>query len=432
MGRCRNHSVVFLQRALTLVAALFVLAACHNDIDVVVSPPPESINGSGLYTLMSSDIEREFYVSLPSNYDPDADALPLLIALHGAGDSIEGWMAGGFQGDGLLNLTADEAIMVIPNARLNVQNRRIWDPSNETDYIFFLDLLAELDQLITYDDRRIFITGHSAGALMTHELGCRYGDIIRGIAPSAGSITSSLTPRCVGSTAVLQIQSEFDLIVPLSIVTDTRDLWALYNGFDPAISGDGITEPCIDYSLGASPYPVQWCLHDSMEADGHAWWSQADQAIWDFFTGLSIEDPTTDPPEGGGNDNLTLLFPTTLTATIEFPADLAPIVRAGMFLYPAGFELPISGAPQRILNGDIDFGEVVPGTQATYDIPVSLPDESLLPQDYTLVLAVYVEGGTFPIPTPGVDHNVIYDLTVNDSTTPIVISDVLVLEPVLP
>ncbi len=429
MGPSPDRLVGPLQRAFTLIVILLALVACHSDDYFVVV---ESINESGLYTLTSSDLEREYYVSLPANYDPDADALPLLIALHGAGDSIDGWMAGGFQGDGLLNLTAGEAIMVIPNARLNVQDRRIWDPGTETDYIFFLDLLAELDQLITYDERRIFVTGHSAGALMTHELGCRYGDIIRGIAPSAGSITSSITPRCIGSTAVLHMQSEFDSIVPPSVVAGTRDLWLLYNGFDPDAFSDGLTDPCIDYSLGTSAYPMLWCLHDTIESDGHAWWSEADQTIWDFFTGLSIEDPTTDPPPGGGNDNLTVLFPTTLTATIDFPLGLAPVVRSGMFLYPAGSQLPISGAPQQILNGDIDFGVVVPGTQVTFDIPVQLPSDSLLPNDYSLVLAVYVEGGSFPIPTPGVDHNINYELTVTDSTTPIFIPDTLFLEPVLP
>jgi hypothetical protein len=36
-----------------------------------------------------------------------------------------------------------------------------------------------------------------------------------------------------------------------------------------------------------------------------------------------------------------------------------------------------------------------------------------------------VEGGTFCIPTPGIDHNVIYPITINDATTPSVIEDML-------
>ena len=386
------------------------------------------ITETGRYTLTSSGIEREYYVRLPTNYVYGETGRPLLIALHGAGDSIDGWLAGGFQGDGLLNLTADEAIMIIPNARAGEDGRRVWDPGTETDYDFFLDLLSELDQSISYDHRRGFVTGHSAGALMTHELGCRFGDIFRAIAPSAGSLTSSAVPRCAGSTAVLQIQSEFDDIVPVTVVTGTRDLWALYNGFDPAVSIPGITMPCVDYSLGVSDYPVQWCLHDSTEFDGHAWWAKADQAIWDFFTGLPVVEPTIDAPPDGGNGKLVAAFPTSMTMTINFPETLGEIKQTGFFLYPEGAALPISGAPLYILNGFVDFGPAEPGTQATFDIPVSLPPDTALPASYTLVIAVYVIGGSQPIPKPGVDHNQIYEITINDSTTPIVIPDVIFLE----
>jgi predicted esterase len=432
---------------LAAVLLLGILSACDNNNGG--GPRAEPITQNGLYTLLSSGIEREYYVQLPPDAAPInaaislskesnltsppayariEDAPPLLIALHGAGDSYEGWLPGGFQGDGLLQLAGEDAIVIVPNARANEQGRRIWDPGNETDYSFFLDLFSELDQRITYDKRRVFITGHSAGALMAHELGCRFGDIIRAIAPSAGSITSSLSPRCVGSVAVLQIQSEFDAIVPTAVVTDTRDLWVLYNGFDLNISTPGIIEPCIDYGLGASAYPVQWCLHDTGESDGHAWWLQADGAIWNFFSSLPIVEPTIDPPPGGGNGNLTQTFPTTMTVEIEFPADLAPIDVVGLFLYPGGSTLPISGAPQFILNGDIDLGVVTPGTRAIYDIPVKLPADSQLPNTYALLLAVYLEGGTFPIPTAGLDLNALAEVTIFDSTTPITVDEVLVLE----
>ncbi len=141
------------------VLALVVLSACLNSSNDDDSSGP--ITESGLYTLTSSGLEREYYVRRPTNYVPGEEARPLLIALHGAGDSIDGWFAGGFQGDGLLQLSADEAIMIIPNARPAAEGRRIWDPGTETDYDFFLDLLSELDQRLTYDGRRIFVTAQS-------------------------------------------------------------------------------------------------------------------------------------------------------------------------------------------------------------------------------------------------------------------------------
>jgi hypothetical protein len=108
----------------------------------------------------------------------------------------------------------------------------------------------------------------------------------------------------------------------------------------------------------------------------------------EFFSALPLVEPTTDPPPGGGNDQLGVIFPTTLTLTIDFPDTLGPVVNIGLFLYPGGSTLPISGAPQIILNGDVDLGVVVPGTRETYEIPVRLPGAAILPQTFTLVLAV--------------------------------------------
>ena len=118
-----SHLMKLLISAATILS---FLAACHSG-----ESESEPITESGLYTLSSSGEEREYYVSLPSSYDLTHDtgvsgatpaslesrALPLLIALHGAGDSYEGWLAGGFQGDGLMQLTTqpqNSAIMVIP------------------------------------------------------------------------------------------------------------------------------------------------------------------------------------------------------------------------------------------------------------------------------------------------------------------------------
>ena len=337
-----------------LLLSLLVLAAC-SDNSVEFFDPPQ-LAASNTFTLSSSGIERDFYVRLPTNYDPNGDPMPLLIALHGAGDSIDGWFEGGFQGDGLQRITENEAIMVIPNARVAGAGRRIWDPGTETDYIFFEDLMAWLGDRVVFDDRRVFVTGHSAGGLMAHEWGCRFGDVIRGIAPSAGSITSSTSPMCVGSTAVMQIQGEFDSIQPLAVVTGTRDLWAQYNGFDLAVTTAGANPTCEDYSLGASAYPMQWCLHQTPEFDGHAWWPEADETIWNYFSGLPLVEPTMEPPAGGGNEQVQFSFSASITATIEFPDTLGEIFRSGIFLYPEGSELPVVGAPVWIVNGEVDLG----------------------------------------------------------------------------
>ena len=107
-----------LTRFIAIGEMLPLLAACNEDSLFDKGAPANNgaqVAESGYYLLESSGMEREYYLQVPSNYDPDGEPLPLLIAIHGSGDSIEGWMAGGFQGDGLLKLTRDKAIMVIPN-----------------------------------------------------------------------------------------------------------------------------------------------------------------------------------------------------------------------------------------------------------------------------------------------------------------------------
>jgi predicted esterase len=421
--RYTNRGILAAGDSVDLLADSGALEQCIADIG------NDDAGLTGLYALESSDLEREYYLSVPDNYDPDAEALPLLIMIHGSGDSIDGWFEGGFQGEGLLNLARQDAIVVIPNGLEGNDGRRNWDATTERDYDFFLDLLAELDLQVTYDYRRIFVTGHSAGALMTHGLGCHLGDIFRAIAPSAGSLTD-LEFSCDGSVAVMQIQGEFDEIQTLEVVTQTRDDWAQYNGYNKFVFADTEPAPCVDYSSNSLLYPMQWCLHDMTESQGHAWWDQADQAIWNFFRGLEIVEPSLDPPPNGGNDKVIRTEPNydaTIAFTINYPEGVGEPVRTGLFYYPAGSQLPISGAPLNIANGDVYLGDVSAGTR-TVIIPVDLPSASQLPETYTLVLAMYIFG-SFPIPVAGIDHNLIYEVTIQDETTDIIIPGV---QPMLP
>jgi hypothetical protein len=186
----------------------------------------------------------------------------------------------------------------------------------------------------------------------------------------------------------------------------------------------------VDYGLGATSYPVQWCLHSTTASDGHGWWDKADQTIWNFFSSLPQVALTADAPPGGGNGQVVKDFPATLTVTLRYPANINPVERVGAFLYPADAPRPIVGAPLYIASGLVDFGAALPGTEETLVIPVELPPDDLLPASFILVIAVYVEGGTFYIPTAGIDHNVIYPITINDSTTPIVVPEVLDVVPV--
>lgn len=387
--------------------------------------------GSGLRQFTSQDSARSYYIEIPEDYSPLGTPKPVLFMFHGTGGTYANFFPGGLyaeEGSDLRAKVGNDAIMVFPNALPNANGTNQWDYSYDLE--FFRDLLQELGREVVFDEKRIFVTGHSSGGGFSHELGCQLGDVVRAVAPSAGALTSE---ACTGSVAVMQIQSMNDTVVSPNIAEPTRRFWVLYNGFDNDSFSAGTTNPCIDYSGGDSLYPVQWCFHEDTGRGGHQWWSKA-EAIWDFFATLPIVAPTADHPPGGGNDRVNQESGTTLSFTLEYPDTIGSVWRLAAVLYPAGTGQPVFTSPFWFLNVDIDPGAATPGTQRSYTVPVELFNSSPtapLPGTYALSIAVYVTGGGFPTPIAGIDHIVFRDVEIIDKTTPIVVEEVLTVEPVL-
>jgi len=411
-----------LARLLVLASAL-LLAGCPFDIDSGGAPAPaeEEPLESGLKTLTVDGEERVYYLDLPADYDPDGPAKPLILGYHGTGGSWESW----FDLYRLRETVGDGAILVYPDARPNGAGTKQWDFAD--DFRMFEELMAQLPTDLVFDSERIFVTGHSSGGGIANEIGCRFGNRIRGIAPVAGGLTSF---GCVGAIAVLQIQGAKDSLVPQVIGQQAQRFWVLYNGFDIPGATPGVVAECVDRTGGAvTDFPVQWCLHQ--EGDGvsaHAWPSFANTAIWDFFQSLDPVTPREEPPPGGGTERALAGTDTTLAFTLQFPANLNTPLFGAAVLYPPGTGQPAPGAPLVFLN--LNFAAAaVAGDTRSYNIPVTL-DGATLPGDYSLQVVIYVEGGGFPIPVTGVDHLAITEVSIPDATTPIVVPGVLPLVPV--
>ncbi len=391
-------------------------------VEVAVTAFPAAT--AGLKTMLSAGDNRSYYLDVPVDYDPHGPVKPLIIAYHGTGGTYERWLDY-FR---LNQVVGNGAILVYPDARPNAAGVKQWN--FDDDFQMFEDLLAHLPSSIRYDRNRIFITGQSSGGGFAHELGCRYGDQIRAIAPAAGSLTTS---TCVGSVGVLQIQGAKDSYVPVSIGQIAHQYWVLYNGFESGVSGPGVVPECIDHSLGASDYPVQWCLHQ--EGDGptaHAWPSFANAAIWEFFQSLPSLPPRINPPAGGGNARAAGPADTTLSFTLRYPAGMGAPTQAAAVLRPGGTLPPVTGAPIAFLNLSFPPGAGA-GDERAYEIPIRYQDFGgavTFPGTYTVNLVIYVEGGSFPIPAPGVDYTLYVDVDLADKTTPVIIPGVLTLEPV--
>ena len=379
---------------------------------------------SGEVLLTSSGTQRSFYLIVPADYDASRAVKPLLFAYHGTSGSYHSWLDG--VDYDLVSTVGDQAIIVLAQALPNAEGVNQWNYAYDLQY--FQDVFAYIDQRMNFDRGRVFVTGHSSGGGMAHELGCNFGDIIRGIAPISGILRST---ECVGAVAVFQAHGEYDTLVPSGTGEAGHKFWALYNGFDPAQSVAAANPVCINHDIaGGSPNPVEWCLHqEGSGLDSHNWPSFASAALWQFFSSLSSESPgSTDPPAGGGNDKVANLIDTTMSFTLQFPAGIHQVTQGAIGLYPAGAHQPLGGGPDQILSLSFDPGAVGPGDEMHYVVPIKWGDQTVFPGTYAIAIVMYVVDGGNPIPAVLKDHIVLFDVDVTDRNTPVVIDTPLLLQ----
>lgn len=193
--------------------------------------------------LQTGIIQREYLTLTPSWVAPDS-ALPIVVALHG--------------------LTVDRFAMLDAAAwRAEVQRRGFvavfpqgfgnsWNvgpccpPANllQVDDVAFLDsVIAAAKSLPGVDPERVYLTGFSAGALMTYRYACERAAVLRAIAPIAGVNLTRCSPG--RPLALLHQHSDPDPVVPFDgsigvgqlvsseptpAVLDTVGAWAAANG----------------------------------------------------------------------------------------------------------------------------------------------------------------------------------------------------------
>jgi len=129
---------------------------------------------SFLYTTKEVDgILREWYTYLPTGYSEGDEAMPVVIYLHGNGQSglmsmrwADWWMLGEEKG----------FITVCPSSALSYTNGKIplmsWNTTGVTedradDIAFIATLVEELKNTYRVDESRIYITGQSNGGAMS-------------------------------------------------------------------------------------------------------------------------------------------------------------------------------------------------------------------------------------------------------------------------
>jgi polyhydroxybutyrate depolymerase len=286
------------------------------------------------YTLSSGGHDRTYHVYSPAGLKPGA-VYPLLLILHG----------GGGKGVQMRKLTRRAfetfagktgAVIAYPDAYAGHWNDYRADKSrksqreNVDDVAFLSAMTEEIAKAYPVDLSRVYASGISNGAMMSHTLACRAADRIAAVAPVAGALPENQVPSCAPArpVPVMMISGTKDKLVHWEggVVTgpfgrknlgrtisaeSTRDLWLKKNSCDPAEKGtksidadpdDGTSVTRETYAACAGGAVVEFLR---VEGGGHTWPGgvqdmpvlvvgktskevDASAEIWDFFSRFSL------------------------------------------------------------------------------------------------------------------------------------------------
>ncbi len=233
-------------------------------------------NGRRLERTITVDgMVRTYILDVPDGVKPERPT-PVLFDFHGFGHSGAGvWKVSAFKAIA----EQDPFITVYPDGlsvHLLGRDGTGWDIftlEGNRELAFVRAMLEGLESSYCIDSRRVFSTGFSNGAFLSHLLACTMADRFAAIAPVGGG---ALPLPCTPSRPVPTLihHGRNDTIVPIERARTLRDLWAEKNGCTERVAQD-----CEWRRLCRDGAEVGYC-EDGSE---HHWPVAASQRIWSFF-----------------------------------------------------------------------------------------------------------------------------------------------------
>jgi polyhydroxybutyrate depolymerase len=170
-------------------------------------------SGTKCYSLTVNGVARTYALHVSSTFQKNSGAL--VIVLHGSGGSgvkIEG-------NTGFSTLADQDGFAVAyPDGLVNPtisQSDWAYFFNDFTDDVGFLrQLIDTLQTSVEPDRKKIYVTGFSAGALMSHRMGVQASDLVAAIGSVEGTLSSSTTPQTVpsplGPVSVIALHGDQD------------------------------------------------------------------------------------------------------------------------------------------------------------------------------------------------------------------------------
>ncbi len=165
-------------------------------------------------------LRRTWLLHLPKGFDK-SKSLPLVFVLHGGGGRAKGMIdltQGGFNGladrEGFIVCYPQGVDKHWNDGRPGATSRAAKEDIDDVGFISAL--IDRLVKNLNVDPKRVYVTGMSNGAMMSHRLGWELSSKIAAIAPVAGAMPANLAERSAKKVpiSVLAISGTDDPLVP--------------------------------------------------------------------------------------------------------------------------------------------------------------------------------------------------------------------------
>jgi len=252
---------------------------------VVSQDEPQIKTGENNLSMTSGNQTRQYLLYIPAEYDGEK-YLPLVLLFHGAGGSSKTVM----QLTGL-RMLADERNFFIA-APQGIQN--MWDvstPPGNSDVKFAGDLIREIISRLNIDQKRIYIAGFSAGAMLSSLLVCHPSTSI--YIAAFGAVAALRFPEdCAAKfpVSIIAFHGEADMMWLFPFVEDAVNGWVKHNGCDHNPVIRKVSEDVTQISYGECQEKTEVVFY-RIKNGGHTW---PDSPLAAFYEKMSIEKTNKD------------------------------------------------------------------------------------------------------------------------------------------
>ncbi len=207
-------------RSTLLLASLSIsLCSCGGGGGNGVGGTCAAQQGTTCQSLTISSGTRTYLLHVPSNFQKNSSAL--VIVLHGSGGNGLGMEIG----TGFSNLADQRGFAVAyPDGLFessgNQTNWAYFGNDFTDDVAFLRQLIDALQAGIQPDPKRIYVTGLSSGALMSHRLGVQLSDLVAAIGVVEGALFQNAAvnappvPPALAPTSVVILHGDQDETIP--------------------------------------------------------------------------------------------------------------------------------------------------------------------------------------------------------------------------